>query len=131
MFRRLSEDGRKFESQTKDHIKKYAEAGLRIMVIAYRELGVDEYKSWEEDFLKAKTSVVAERDELVEAVADRIERNLTLLGATAVEDKLQKGVCIEKLKFRYLNFRLCFRYKFKPSLLSHCISVYQMEVNNH
>ena len=112
MFRRLSEDGQEFESQTKDHIKKYAEEGLRIMVIAYRELDEQEFKSWEEEFSQAKTSVTAERDELVEAVADKIERNLTLLGATAVEDKLQKGVCIEKLKFRYLIFRLCTRYKF-------------------
>ena len=124
MFGRLSKDGRSFESQTKDHIKKYAEAGLRIMVIAYRVLDEEEYRSWEEDFSKAKTSVTAERDELVEKVADRIERNLILLGATAVEDKLQKGVCIEKLKFHYLIFRLCTHYKFKPSLLSYhkCIS---------
>ncbi|KAL4653454.1 hypothetical protein ACB092_01G304600 [Castanea dentata] len=99
MFQRLSKDGRQFESQTKDHIKKYAEAGLRIMVIAYRELGEDEYNTWEEEFSKTKTYVTAKRDELVEEVADKIERNLTLLGATAVEDKLQKGVpeCIYKL----------------------------------
>ncbi|KAF3976416.1 hypothetical protein CMV_000388 [Castanea mollissima] len=99
MFGRLSKDGRSFESQTKDHIKKYAEAGLRIMVIAYRELDEEEYKSWEKEFSKAKTSVTAERDELAEKVADKIERNLTLLGATAVEDKLQKGVpeCIDTL----------------------------------
>nr|POE89624.1 putative phospholipid-transporting atpase 8 [Quercus suber] len=32
MFGRLSKDGRSFESQTKDHIKKYAEAGLRILI---------------------------------------------------------------------------------------------------
>ncbi|XP_059451460.1 probable phospholipid-transporting ATPase 8 [Corylus avellana] len=99
MFGRLSKDGRLFESQTKKHIKKYAEAGLRIMVIAYRELGEEEYKSWEEEFQKAKTSVSADRDILVSALADKIERDLILLGATAIEDKLQKGVpeCIEKL----------------------------------
>ncbi|KAA8530237.1 hypothetical protein F0562_004946 [Nyssa sinensis] len=99
MFEGLSKDGRLFEAQTKDHIKKYAEAGLRTMVIAYRELGEEEYKLWEDEFLKAKTSVTAERDALVDAAADKIERDLTLLGSTAVEDKLQKGVpeCIDKL----------------------------------
>ncbi|XP_042976833.1 probable phospholipid-transporting ATPase 8 isoform X1 [Carya illinoinensis] len=99
MFERLSQDGRLFESQTRDHIKKYAEAGLRTLVIAYRELGEEEYKSWEEKFRMAKTSVTADHDALVDEAADKIERNLILLGATAVEDKLQKGVpeCIKKL----------------------------------
>lgn len=84
-----------FEAQTKDHINKYAEAGLRTLVIAYRELSEDEYKKWEEEFLKAKTSVSVDRDALVDAAADKIERDLILLGATAVEDKLQKGVSIK------------------------------------
>lgn len=92
MFERLAEDGRQFEAQTKEHIKKYAEAGLRTLVIAYRELGEEEYRRWEEEFVKAKTSVSENRDALVDETADKIERNLILLGATAVEDKLQKGV---------------------------------------
>ena len=62
MFQRLSKNGRQFESQTKDHIKKYAEAGLRTMIIAYCELGEEEYKSWDVEFSKAKTSVTTERD---------------------------------------------------------------------
>ena len=73
------------------------------MVIAYRELGEEEYELWEEEFSKAKKSVTAEHDELVDAVADKIERDLILLGATAVEDKLQKGVSIKKLQFHYLS----------------------------
>ncbi|KAK7833496.1 putative phospholipid-transporting atpase 8 [Quercus suber] len=99
MFQRLSKNGRQFESQTKDHIKKYAEAGLRTMIIAYCELGEEEYKSWDVEFSKAKTSVTTERDVSVDELADKIERDLILLGATAVEDKLQKGVpeCIDKL----------------------------------
>lgn len=95
MFERLAKDGRMFEAQTKDHINKYAEAGLRTLVIAYRELSEEEYKKWEEEFLKAKTSVTLDRDTLVDAAADKIERDLILLGATAVEDKLQKGVNIK------------------------------------
>ena len=78
--------------QTKEHINRYSEAGLRTMAVAYRELGDDEYGIWEQEFMKAKTSVTADRDILVDELADRIERDLILLGATAVEDKLQKGV---------------------------------------
>nr|GMC59364.1 probable phospholipid-transporting ATPase 8 [Ipomoea batatas] len=98
LFPRLSEDGRKFEDKTKEHIKQYAEAGLRTLVIAYRELGEEEFKSWEKELLKAQDSET-DRDALVDAAADKIERDLILLGATAIEDKLQKGVpeCIDKL----------------------------------
>lgn len=95
MFERLSKHGRQFEAQTRQHINRYAEAGLRTLVIAYRELGQDEYKAWEGELLIAKTSVTADRDALVAAAADKIERDLILLGATAVEDKLQKGVGIK------------------------------------
>lgn len=94
MFERLSQHGRQFEAETKDQIKRYAKAGLRTLVITYRELGEEEYKLWEGEFSKAKTSVAADRDALVDAAADKIERNLILLGATAVEDRLQKGVSI-------------------------------------
>ncbi|GFS45111.1 ATPase E1-E2 type family protein [Actinidia rufa] len=105
MFERLSEKERLFEAETKEHIKKYAEAGLRTLVVAYREIGEEEYRQWEEEFLMAKTSISEDRDELVDAAADRIEGDLILLGATAVEDKLQKGVpeCIEKLSNARIN----------------------------
>ncbi|XVF16401.1 hypothetical protein REPUB_Repub10bG0028100 [Reevesia pubescens] len=99
IFERLSEHGRVFEGQTKEHIDRYSEAGLRTLAVAYRELGEDEYTIWEQEFMMAKTLVSADRDVLVDELADRIERDLILLGATAVEDKLQKGVpsCIDKL----------------------------------
>lgn len=84
-----------FEAQTRDHIRKYAEAGLRTLVLAYRDLDEEEYEAWEEEFSRAKTSVGADHDALVDAACDKIERDLILLGATAVEDKLQKGVNIE------------------------------------
>ncbi|GAB4849200.1 Probable phospholipid-transporting ATPase 8 [Ancistrocladus abbreviatus] len=99
MFERLSKDDQEFEAETKDHINRYAEAGLRTLVVAYRDLLEEEYSVWEDEFIEAKTSVTADRDALVDAAADKIERELILLGATAVEDKLQKEVpeCINKL----------------------------------
>lgn len=49
--------------------------------------------------LRQKNSVSADSETLIDEVADKIERELILLGATAVEDKLQNGVpdCIDKL----------------------------------
>ncbi|KAK4346302.1 hypothetical protein RND71_032641 [Anisodus tanguticus] len=99
MFERLSKDGWVFESIAREHLKQYAEAGLRTLVVACRELDEKEFQSWEQEFLNAQASVTVDRDALVDAAADKIERDLILLGVTAVEDKLQKGVpeCIEKL----------------------------------
>ncbi|CAN1182807.1 Probable phospholipid-transporting ATPase 8 [Linum perenne] len=105
MFDRLSKHGRVFESETKEHIKRYAEAGLRTLVIAFRKLDETEFGNWEAEFTKAKTAETADRDVLVDELADKIEKDLVLLGATAVEDKLQKGVpeCINKLSQAGIN----------------------------
>lgn len=100
IFERLSKkQGREFEEATRTHISKYADAGLRTLAIAYRELDEEEYKVWNEEFMEAINTVSADRDAKVDAVRDKIERELILVGATAVEDKLQKGVpqCIDKL----------------------------------
>ncbi|RWW70132.1 hypothetical protein BHE74_00022203 [Ensete ventricosum] len=92
MFERLAQDGREFEDKTKEQMHEYADAGLRTLVLAYRQLDEEEYKSFNEKFMAAKNSVSSDRDEKIEEAADSIERDLILLGATAVEDKLQNGV---------------------------------------
>jgi len=46
---------------------------------------------WNEEFLKAG-NVLTNRDGAIDEVAKLIEVNLILLGATAVEDKLQDQV---------------------------------------
>ncbi|KAG2610913.1 hypothetical protein PVAP13_4KG225900 [Panicum virgatum] len=99
MFRRLAPNGRKIEEATRRHINEYSDSGLRTLVLAYRVLDDKEYKEFNEKLNAAKTSVSADRDEKIEQAADSIETDLILLGATAVEDKLQKGVpeCIDKL----------------------------------
>ena len=48
----------------------------------------EEYMQWEVAFRAAKTAIV-DRDEALDAAAELIERDLLLLGATAIEDKLQ------------------------------------------
>ncbi|KAI4320475.1 hypothetical protein MLD38_033952 [Melastoma candidum] len=105
MFKRLSEKGRRFETETMKDIKSYSQSGLRIMVVAYRELNEEEYRTWKEEIEEAKADLSADREEWVHAVADKIEKELILLGATAVEDKLQEGVqeCIEMLAEAQIN----------------------------
>ncbi|EFJ18058.1 hypothetical protein SELMODRAFT_113552 [Selaginella moellendorffii] len=99
MFDKLSKNGRQFEAATRSHLSEYAEAGLRTLILAYRKLDDAEYREWNAVFLKAKTTIGESREERLDAACDMIERDLVLVGATAVEDKLQKGVpeCIDRL----------------------------------
>ncbi|XP_038725862.1 putative phospholipid-transporting ATPase 9 [Tripterygium wilfordii] len=99
MFERLAKNSSKFEKETRQHVDEYADAGLRTLIIAYRELAEEEYKEFNEKFTEAKNSISADREMLIDEATEMIEKDLVLLGATAVEDKLQNGVpdCIDKL----------------------------------
>ncbi|GKA12944.1 probable phospholipid-transporting ATPase 4 [Tanacetum coccineum] len=92
IFDRLSKNGRTFEEATKRHLHEYAEAGLRTLAFAYRKLETSKYSSWNEEFMKAKTLIGGDRDAMLERLSDIVEKDLVLVGATAVEDKLQPGV---------------------------------------
>ncbi|KAK9088134.1 hypothetical protein Scep_027216 [Stephania cephalantha] len=96
---RLAENGKHYKQATTAHLSDYAEDGLRTLVFGYRKLEQEEYESWSEIFTKAKTTMRPEREELLESASEMIEKELILLGAVAIEDKLQKGVpeCIDKL----------------------------------
>jgi len=93
IFERLSKNGKNYLEATSKHLNGYGEAGLRTLALSYRKLDETEYSIWNSEFHKAKTSVGADRDEMLEKVSDMMEKELILVGATAVEDKLQKGVC--------------------------------------
>ncbi|XP_047960160.1 putative phospholipid-transporting ATPase 9 [Salvia hispanica] len=99
MFERLARNGREYEEKTREHCNEYADAGLRTLILAYRELSEDEFQAFDSKLLAAKNSVSADREALIDEVTESIEKDLILLGATAVEDKLQQGVpeCIDKL----------------------------------
>ncbi|MED6124962.1 putative phospholipid-transporting ATPase 9 [Stylosanthes scabra] len=99
MFERLANNGREFEENTLEHVHEYADAGLRTLILAFRELDEQGYKEFDAKFTEAKNSISEERETMIEEVSDNIERNMVLLGATAIEDKLQHGVpnCIDKL----------------------------------
>lgn len=77
--------------KTAEHLEMFAREGLRTLCIAQRELGEEEYRAWnvEHDLAAA---AVQNREEKLDAVSDAIERDLTLLGGTAIEDRLQDGV---------------------------------------
>ncbi|KAL6140715.1 hypothetical protein ACLB2K_059011 [Fragaria x ananassa] len=99
IFDRLSKNGRIYEEASTKHLNEYGEAGLRTLALAYRKLEESEYDAWNNEFQKAKTCIGADREVMLERVAEKMEKDLIMVGATAVEDKLQKGVpqCIDNL----------------------------------
>jgi phospholipid-translocating ATPase len=76
---------------TAEHLEMFAREGLRTLCIAERDLTEDEFQIWHLEHEIAAGALV-DRDDKLEMVADKIERDLTLLGGTAIEDKLQDGV---------------------------------------
>ncbi|KAI1392437.1 phospholipid-translocating P-type ATPase [Hypoxylon trugodes] len=76
---------------TAEHLEMFAREGLRTLCIAQRVLSEQEYLEWRKEHDKAATAM-QDREEKLEEVADKIEQELSLLGGTAIEDRLQDGV---------------------------------------
>ncbi|KAI9809312.1 MAG: hypothetical protein M1825_002603 [Sarcosagium campestre] len=76
---------------TAEHLEMFAREGLRTLCIAQRELSDEEYQLWNKEHDIA-AAAVQDREDKLELVADSIERELTLIGGTAIEDRLQDGV---------------------------------------
>lgn len=90
IYERLAAD-QKLSEPTLVHLEDYATEGLRTLCLAYREIDESEYREWADMYDKAAAQING-RGEALERVAEVIERDLVLLGATAIEDKLQDGV---------------------------------------
>nr|XP_033707560.1 probable phospholipid-transporting ATPase IM isoform X8 [Tursiops truncatus] len=91
LFERLHPSNEDLLTLTSDHLSEFAGEGLRTLAIAYRDLDDKYFKEWHK-MLEDANAAVDERDERIAGLYEEIERDLMLLGATAVEDKLQEGV---------------------------------------
>eukprot|EP00978_Attheya_sp_CCMP212_P015794 scaffold40883_cov50-Attheya_sp.AAC.5 len=90
-----SDDEQEWEMSTmlgiQCHIGDFATEGLRTLVLGVRILTEFDCNAWLEKHTAASTSI-RNRDEKLTAAALDIERGLHIVGATAIEDKLQDGV---------------------------------------
>ncbi|XP_016952023.1 phospholipid-transporting ATPase IF isoform X1 [Drosophila biarmipes] len=78
-------------SKTDSHISDFARLGLRTLAIARRLIPEEEYQDFLVELAQANSSL-ENRKQLSEECYAKIESNLDLLGATAVEDALQDDV---------------------------------------
>lgn len=83
------------EEQTKaleEQLYGYASQGLRTLVLAWKQLDYELYKEWEQRYEDAITLISNDRFERIHELESEIEKGLHILGATAIEDKLQDEV---------------------------------------
>ncbi|CAG8497060.1 14530_t:CDS:2 [Acaulospora morrowiae] len=99
IFERLKSGQDNLTNVTGENLQEFAREGLRTLCIGYADITPEVYKKWDIEFREASTALT-DRDQRVAVVSDQIEKDLTLLGATAIEDRLQDGVpeCIATLK---------------------------------
>eukprot|EP00123_Amoebidium_parasiticum_P018387 comp24187_c0_seq2/m.44324 comp24187_c0_seq2/g.44324 ORF comp24187_c0_seq2/g.44324 comp24187_c0_seq2/m.44324 type:complete len:1154 (-) comp24187_c0_seq2:702-4163(-) len=97
MARVIKDDA--LENTTNKHLEEYASDGLRTLCLAMRDIDEATYMEWSKKFAAAQLSM-DDRQTKIDAVSEEIEKNMTLLGSTAIEDRLQAGVpeCIANLR---------------------------------
>ncbi|XP_036605637.1 probable phospholipid-transporting ATPase VB [Trichosurus vulpecula] len=82
---------RKIQAKTQKHLDWYARDGLRTLCIAKKVLKEEDFHRWA-NFRREAEASLENREELLMETAQRLETQLTLLGATGIEDRLQEGV---------------------------------------
>ena len=74
--------------EVQNHMDEFATEGLRILVMGWRYLSEEEFNRWHEDWKDIQLSNLDNKDDLLNECAAKIEKNLELLGASGIEDKL-------------------------------------------
>uniref|UniRef100_A0A8C1FTQ1 Phospholipid-transporting ATPase n=1 Tax=Cyprinus carpio carpio TaxID=630221 RepID=A0A8C1FTQ1_CYPCA len=90
IYERLA-DSSKYKDITLKHLEQFATEGLRTLCFAVVDISESSYQQWLEVHQRASTSL-QNRALKMEESYELIEKNLQLLGATAIEDKLQDKV---------------------------------------
>uniref|UniRef100_A0A8C9WEW8 Phospholipid-transporting ATPase n=1 Tax=Scleropages formosus TaxID=113540 RepID=A0A8C9WEW8_SCLFO len=91
VYERLHPSCSKLMDVTTEHLNEFAGEGLRTLVLAHKNLDEDYFREWSTRHHMASTTL-EDREERLDELYEEIEKDLLLLGATAIEDKLQDGV---------------------------------------
>uniref|UniRef100_A0A667XYW8 Phospholipid-transporting ATPase n=1 Tax=Myripristis murdjan TaxID=586833 RepID=A0A667XYW8_9TELE len=91
VYERLHQSCSKLMDVTTEHLNEFAGEGLRTLALAYKDLDEEYFSQWKQRHHEASTAL-DERESKLDQLYEEIEKDLLLLGATAIEDKLQDGV---------------------------------------
>jgi magnesium-transporting ATPase (P-type) len=67
-------------------LSDFAAIGLRTLVLASKDVSDSDYSAWAASY---KQALLADNEEEIDRLENEMEGDLTLIGATAIEDKLQ------------------------------------------
>ncbi|XP_051803658.1 phospholipid-transporting ATPase IK [Acanthochromis polyacanthus] len=81
-----------YQERTERALELFAEACLRTLCVAVRSVPEASWEQWSKTLAESAAMVICDRDALLEKLYDQMERDLQLLGVTAIEDRLQEGV---------------------------------------
>uniref|UniRef100_A0AC34QT05 Phospholipid-transporting ATPase n=1 Tax=Panagrolaimus sp. JU765 TaxID=591449 RepID=A0AC34QT05_9BILA len=90
---------------TMQHLDKFASDGLRTLCLAYKDIDEAYCTDWLARLKEASLDRY-NKDERVDQLYTEIETGLTLIGATAIEDKLQEGVPETIAKLTAANIKI-------------------------
>lgn len=91
IFERSAAGQDDFKATTDEALEEFANKGLRTLCLGYKPLRDQDYDAFAQQYHEASVSL-EQREERMQDVASAMERDLVLLGATGIEDRLQDGV---------------------------------------
>nr|XP_033475500.1 phospholipid-transporting ATPase ID [Epinephelus lanceolatus] len=91
IYERLHQSCSKLMDVTTEHLNEFAGEGLRTLALAYKDLDEEYFNQWKQRHHEASVAL-DDREGKLDELYEEIEKDLLLLGATAIEDKLQDGV---------------------------------------
>lgn len=90
IYERLHPESENMET-TQTELDIFANDTLRTLCLCYKDISDEEFSTWAAKHKDARIAVT-DREAALDKVYEEIETNLLLIGATAIEDKLQDGV---------------------------------------
>ena len=94
MFERLDKSFEEvpFIKETRNSTDFFSRKGLRTLVVAFKVLDEQDAQAWVAKYNQEKCNFEESQTENLKLLAEEVESGMILLGATAVEDKLQESV---------------------------------------
>ncbi|KAM7410157.1 hypothetical protein PAMA_001550 [Pampus argenteus] len=80
------------QERTETALELFAQACLRTLCVAVRSVPEAAWEQWSKTLAQSATMATCDREAVLEKLYDQMERELQLLGVTAIEDRLQDGV---------------------------------------
>ncbi len=89
IFKRARKDA--YHKEIETHLENYSNKGLRTLLLSKKEINKEEFYTWNEKYMEASCAI-RNREEAMSVLQEELEKDLVVIGATAIEDKLQDKV---------------------------------------